>query len=66
MAETSPNCIYCERGNNQVPILTLLYKGEQVYICVQHLPILIHEPEKLVAHLPGSDELKTVWFQDQE
>ena len=66
MTETTHNCIYCKRGSNQVPILTMLFRGEQSYICVQHLPTLIHEPEKLVARLPGADELKPAWFQDHE
>jgi hypothetical protein len=29
------------------------YRGQEVYICPQCLPLLIHQPEKLAEELPG-------------
>jgi hypothetical protein len=46
-------CINCEKTEEQVPLLHMCYRGEEVYICPQCLPVLIHKPEKLAAKLPG-------------
>jgi hypothetical protein len=46
-------CIHCERSDLQVPLLQMWYRGQEVYICPQCLPLLIHRPEKLAEKLPG-------------
>ena len=46
-------CIYCEQNDQEVPLLSFQYQGEQYWICPQHLPILIHEPIQLAHKLPG-------------
>jgi len=53
MIDGSPYCLYCERDSNEVPLVTLQYKGEELWICPQHLPVLIHHPEQLADKLPG-------------
>lgn len=40
-------CLYCQQDDDQVPLVQLSYRGKQVSICPQHLPILIHKPEEL-------------------
>lgn len=56
--ENRKECIVCSRGENQVPIIEMKYKGQKYYICPQHLPVLIHEPGKLTGNLPGADTLE--------
>lgn len=53
MTPTNTYCLYCERDSDQIPLLTLEYQGQELAICAQHLPILIHSPAKLAHKLPG-------------
>ena len=48
-------CLNCEKSEQEIPLLRMRYQAEDVYICPQCLPILIHKPEKLAAKLPGMD-----------
>lgn len=48
-----PACLNCNRTDEQVPLLTLTFKGEAKHICAQCLPILIHKIHLLVDKLPG-------------
>lgn len=57
MAEKTPKCLVCEQTNQEIPLLTLDYQGEKYYICPQHFPILIHQPQLLVGKLPGAENL---------
>jgi hypothetical protein len=57
MTNTRPACVYCERTSDQVPLLVLRYQGAEMWICPQHLPILIHDPARLVGKLPGAENL---------
>jgi hypothetical protein len=47
--------VACKRGSEQVPLIYFQYKGAGLFICPQHLPILIHDPAKLAEVLPGAD-----------
>ena len=58
MPETNPlKCVYCERTNQEVPLVTLNYKDSTYYICSEHIPVLIHSPNQLEGLLPGADRL---------
>jgi hypothetical protein len=60
MIETtdSPSaCLYCDRTSDDTPLIQLSYQGANHWICAQHLPILIHQPQKLADKLPGADRL---------
>jgi len=48
-----PTCLNCNRTDEQVPLLTLTFKGAAKHICAQCLPILIHKIHLLVDKLPG-------------
>ena len=54
---TTPQCVFCERTNQEVPLVALNYKDNQYYICSEHIPVLIHSPHKLEGLLPGADKL---------
>jgi hypothetical protein len=57
MPETQGFCLYCERTSDEVPLVTILYRGSHVFICPEHLPILIHKPAQLADKLPGVERL---------
>ncbi len=54
----SPCCLVCGRSHEEVPLIALHHRSSDVWICPQHLPILIHHPEQLVGKLPGAESLK--------
>lgn len=61
---TGTTCIFCNRGSDQTPILTLEYQGGTFRICAQHLPVLIHNPQELIGMLPGAERLEPSTHQD--
>lgn len=52
------HCVNCEMTEEQIPLLQMLYKGEQFHLCPQCLPVLIHKPQKLAGKLPGLEKLQ--------
>jgi hypothetical protein len=57
MTENQPQCIHCERKEDEVPLISMRYAGQQLWICPQHLPVLIHKPQQLAEKLPGAANL---------
>ena len=57
MTPNRPQCVYCERDSDQVPLVALRYRDAETWICPQHLPVLIHRPDQLVGRLPGAEHL---------
>jgi hypothetical protein len=54
-----PKCLVCEQSSNEIPLLVLKYRDQQYWICPQHFPILIHEPNLLIGKLPGAEKLSS-------
>ena len=55
---TNPhNCLVCNQDSQQVPLFRIDFREKELWICPQHLPILIHNPAKLVDVLPGAETL---------
>ena len=54
----TPRCIQCERTSNDVPLIHLQYQEKGLWICTQHLPILIHSPAKLAHKMPGLEHIE--------
>jgi hypothetical protein len=54
MNNNQEKCLYCERDADQIPLIALRYGTQSLWICPQHLPILIHKPEQLADRLPGA------------
>ena len=50
-------CVACDRGSEEIPLIALEYRGAEFWICPQHLPVLIHEPNRLVGRLPGAEKM---------
>jgi hypothetical protein len=57
-------CISCRRNSDEVPLLSLDYRGSTFWICPQDLPVLIHRPGDLVGRLPGADKLRPSEVED--
>lgn len=58
MTDNQPRCLVCGQTNQEIPLLKLDYQNHDYWICPQHFPILIHQPEKLVGLLPGAEKLQ--------
>ncbi len=58
MEQNTPQCAYCDRSSEEVPLIALKYRQQVSWICPQHLPVLIHKPQKLIGKIPGVDNLK--------
>ena len=51
------HCLVCGRDDGQVPLIRLDARGKVLWICPQHLPVLIHKPGSLAGKLPGAENL---------
>ncbi len=58
--ESTKQCLVCDRGTEQVPLIALEHRQARLWICPQHLPVLIHDPAALADKLPGAENLKPV------
>ena len=58
------NCLNCNRSENEVPLVTLAYHTDTVYICPQCLPVLIHKPAQLTGKLAGAEGLSPAEHED--
>jgi hypothetical protein len=56
-ANDSPRCVVCEDAQDAQPLLSFLFRGQTRWICARHLPILIHDPARLAARVPGTETL---------
>ena len=56
--ENANRCLACERDSDVTPLIPLEYRGERLWICPQHLPLLIHDPGRLVGRLAGAEHLR--------
>ena len=58
------NCLACQRDAYATPLVRLAYREETLWICPQHLPILIHDPARLIGVLPGAENLSPAEHHD--
>ena len=63
-AEINKQCLLCERSTDVTPLIPLEYREERLWICPQHLPVLIHDPGQLVGRLAGAENLKPAEHHD--
>ena len=45
-------CLVCRRPSGDVPLIAFRFREADLWICPQHLPVLIHDPGRLVGILP--------------
>jgi hypothetical protein len=58
------SCLACQRGSTEIPLIALDYREATYWICPQHLPLLIHNPGRLVGKLPGAERLSPAEHHD--
>lgn len=63
-ARAAGTCLACGRGEDETPLILLAYRGDALWICPQHLPVLIHDPGRLVGLLPGAERLTPADHRD--
>jgi len=51
-------CLNCGNTEEQIPLVTLQYLGQQVYICSQCFPTLIHSPAKLAGKIKDAEKIQ--------
>lgn len=57
-SDAKRECAVCGKDDNTVPLVSLMYRGTAVFVCPQHMPVLIHDPARLVGTLPGAENLE--------
>ena len=62
--DTNQQCLACERGSDVTPLIPLEYRGERLWICPQHLPVLIHDPTRLAGKLAGAERMRPADHHD--
>jgi len=61
---SAKRCVACDRDDEAVPLLRLEYRGAPLWICPEHLPILIHDPARLAGRLAGAEDLRPAEHHD--
>ena len=56
--ETQKECLVCKKKSSEIPVTKFYYQESNFYICPQHIPVLIHDPQKLIGLLPGAEKLQ--------
>jgi len=56
--ETKKECMFCKRTENEIPLLQVDFKSVNYWICPQHIPVLIHDPQKLTGILPDAENME--------
>ena len=56
--ETKKICMFCNRTENEIPLLQVDFKSMHYWICPQHIPVLIHDPQKLTGILPDAENME--------
>lgn len=62
--EAPASCLECKRTRNETPLLRLEYLDGTYWICPEHLPVLIHDPARLIGTLPGAERLRPAEHRD--
>jgi hypothetical protein len=58
MADNEKKCLVCGRDEEMIPLVELTFRGVKYHICPQHIPVLIHEPNKLEGMLPDAENME--------
>ncbi|MDH4070430.1 MAG: hypothetical protein OEV30_08400 [Ignavibacteria bacterium] len=57
-------CVACDKTDQDVPLISVSFRGSTFSICPQHLPILIHDPKMLAGKLPGAEDMNPAEHRD--
>lgn len=56
MSDENKTCLVCKKTEEEIPLVIMTYRGNELRICPQHIPLLIHEPHKLVGMIDDADK----------
>jgi len=59
MSQTK-ECLVCKKASTEIPVTKFYYQDSEFYICPQHMPTIIHNPQELIGLIDGADEFKGV------
>ena len=51
MEQHPTSCLVCQRNDQQIPLIQIIYQGKPLWICPEHMPVLIHNTDKLMGLL---------------
>ncbi|HTX92993.1 MAG TPA: hypothetical protein VMC09_17405 [Anaerolineales bacterium] len=51
-------CLNCQKTEQEVPLVTLQYRGQPAYICSECFPTLIHSPAKLAGKIQDAEKIQ--------
>jgi hypothetical protein len=54
----------CGSGVDVAPLLAWEFRTGTFWICAQHLPVLIHDPARLIGKLEGAEDLAPSDYHD--
>jgi len=57
-------CLNCNASENEIPLVNLAYSGKPAFICSRCLPLLIHQPERLVGKLERAENIPPAKHED--
>jgi len=57
MSETK-TCIVCKKSAMETPVTKFYHKNSSFFICSQHIPVLIHNPQELAGLIDDADSLQ--------
>lgn len=52
------DCLVCGRNQQEIPVTEWYYQESSFFICAQHIPVLIHDPQKLIGLLPNAEKME--------
>jgi hypothetical protein len=55
---STKECLVCKRSSDETPVTNFHYQEKVFYVCTQHIPVLIHNPQELIGLLDGADKLQ--------
>jgi hypothetical protein len=51
-------CVNCDRSEEEMPLVNIQYKGENIFVCSGCMPILLHSPAKMVGKLQDAEKIQ--------
>ena len=60
----APQCLVCKVTSANLPLVMLEYQGSRLWICPQHMPVLIHNPTELAGLLDGAEGMSPADHHD--
>jgi ribosomal protein L37AE/L43A len=51
------NCLNCGNSEMEAPLVSVRYAGENIWICSPCMPVLIHNPAKMIGALQNADKI---------